>query len=299
MPKRTNEFQQLIALIEKLLADGSAKVTESKELRDNIIDKLREVDIVIERSDGIRDIIISVECTGGNSTRRATVEWVERMWGKHQSLPTNKLILVSKSGFTASAKKKAEWWYIDAIDIDEAKTLNWNSVVKNINEINISNFLIPYITEIKVIFEGEATEKIDISELNLPKSTLCDPQGEDVGNPFDVATKWLINPEFIKTLEQVAYTDANTVIEFERRLEKGCYLVDGNGKNWPVIALQVKAQCKKELSTISLEQGVYGKVQIAHGKGSSFGRGTQVLFAQRRDESAQVAISIKKNGGSD
>lgn len=36
----------------------------------------------------------------------ANVEWVERMKGKHDDLPTN--VLYSRSGFTKGAKKKAQ-----------------------------------------------------------------------------------------------------------------------------------------------------------------------------------------------
>ena len=97
MPKRSNEFQHLVTLIERLLADPDARVTESKELIDRVTGELREVDIVIEWSDGVRDIVIGVECTA--TSRPASVEWVERMWGKHSSLPTDKLVLVSRSGF--------------------------------------------------------------------------------------------------------------------------------------------------------------------------------------------------------
>jgi hypothetical protein len=108
MPQRTNRFQHLISTIESILATArpGTTVTESKELVDKITGDRREVDIVIETSDGVRDLIVSIECTGDEHSRRATVEWVERMWGKYQSLPTSRLVLVSKAGFSSSAKKK-------------------------------------------------------------------------------------------------------------------------------------------------------------------------------------------------
>jgi hypothetical protein len=46
VPKRSNEFQHLVTLIERLLSGSDARVTESKDLTDNIIGKPREVNIV-------------------------------------------------------------------------------------------------------------------------------------------------------------------------------------------------------------------------------------------------------------
>jgi hypothetical protein len=67
MPKRSNEFQHIVTLIERLLSDRNVQVIESKELQDKITNDAREVDIVIERKEGVHKIIVSVECTGGTS----------------------------------------------------------------------------------------------------------------------------------------------------------------------------------------------------------------------------------------
>src|SRR6266852_4573708 len=104
MPKRTNDFQRLIYLIHHQLM-GEATVTESKFLYDSAADSNREVDIVIEIQAGEYPLIIGIECQGRG--RVATVEWVEQMATKHKTLSTNKLILVSQSGFTPTSRNKA------------------------------------------------------------------------------------------------------------------------------------------------------------------------------------------------
>jgi hypothetical protein len=104
MPKRTNEFQKLVYLVKKHSATGST-VTESKLLTDST-GYQREVDIRIEHSIAGFPVTISIECC--DLGRPATVEWVERMKGKHDDLPTNILILFSGSGFTELAKEKAQ-----------------------------------------------------------------------------------------------------------------------------------------------------------------------------------------------
>ncbi len=75
-------------------------------LRDRVTGQEREVDVVITTEAAGHPVIVSVEAS---STRRpATVEWVDRMTGKHAHLPTDKLVLVSEAGFAASAYESAE-----------------------------------------------------------------------------------------------------------------------------------------------------------------------------------------------
>ncbi len=104
MPKRTNEFQEIVAIIHSHLSAG-ATVTESKMLRDLDSGNFREVDTCIESVTAGHPVIVSIECRAHK--RPQTVSWVEEMHSKHLRLPTNVLVLVSSSGFTRSAIEKA------------------------------------------------------------------------------------------------------------------------------------------------------------------------------------------------
>lgn len=160
--------------------------------------------------------------------------------------------------------------------------------------MEIKNFLLSYVSGIKIIFGGDPNEKLDVNDLNLPKSTLHDPGGNAIG-PLDLANRWLSDSAVVRKLEEVAFTDAGTAIDFERKLRIVCYLIDGKGVSRPVLALQVEARCRKEVSKIPLKEGSYGKARIAHGVGTSFGRPTRVVFVQKQDEEPRVAISIKRS----
>src|ERR1700722_289096 len=107
MPKRTNEFQRLVYLVRTHVAAG-ATVTESKELIDKVTGKRREVDICLEGSVGGGPSVISIE--GTDLGRKADAPWVEKMTGKHKDLPTDVLILYSRSGFTPAALSKAKFY---------------------------------------------------------------------------------------------------------------------------------------------------------------------------------------------
>jgi hypothetical protein len=116
MPKRTNPFQQLIAMVVELLENGSV-VTESIEYPDPAAGNPREVDITVVRNQveitvvrgqvGGKPVRIGIECT--KLGRRATQPWVEMQYGKHSRLQVVDLvILVSDSGFSKTARKVAE-----------------------------------------------------------------------------------------------------------------------------------------------------------------------------------------------
>jgi hypothetical protein len=95
-------------------AQPGVTVTESKLLRDAVLGTDREVDIVVEGSFDGEPVVTSLEVI--EHSRPATVEWAERIIAKHRHLPTNRLVLVSKTGFTKTALTAiaAEGGWVDA-----------------------------------------------------------------------------------------------------------------------------------------------------------------------------------------
>jgi hypothetical protein len=47
VPKRTNDFQALIVLVERQLAASGVRVVESKMLADRLTGELREIDVCV------------------------------------------------------------------------------------------------------------------------------------------------------------------------------------------------------------------------------------------------------------
>jgi hypothetical protein len=108
MPKQTNDFQQLIAMVVELLEEG-AVVEESREFPDPDTGVMREVDVyaLIRGKANGRDISIAVECV--DRSRKMDVTWVEAMFGKRSVLQVaDVVLLVSAKGFYHSAEIKAK-----------------------------------------------------------------------------------------------------------------------------------------------------------------------------------------------
>jgi hypothetical protein len=105
VPKRTNLFQDVVAVVYEHLA-GDAVKEESAMLVNSRTGAEREVDVVLRSTIAGHETVIAIEAAG--RTRKAAVDWVEQMIGKHKNLPTDKVVLVADAGFTEQARTLAE-----------------------------------------------------------------------------------------------------------------------------------------------------------------------------------------------
>ena len=90
---------------------------------DLVTGEQREVDIVAQTMVGTYPIFLSIECR--DHSRPADVLWIEGVAKKHEHLPTSKLVLWSRSGFTKAAALRARALKIEAISQAEAVQAGW------------------------------------------------------------------------------------------------------------------------------------------------------------------------------
>lgn len=151
MPKRFTPFQKLVLHIQRQLTSGH-EVKESKLLRHHLTGDMREVDVVIRTQVGEHPITISIECM--EHGRRAPVTWVEQMAKKHEHLPTNRLVLVSLSGFSQKARRLAAELDIEVYSPDEAVNVDWTQVVGRC-DIFVARFdFTPIWTDLRIVANG-------------------------------------------------------------------------------------------------------------------------------------------------
>jgi len=125
MPQRTNAFQRLVTLLTATLA-GRATVTESAMLTDRVTREEREVDILLVAKAGGYTVRVGIEVISWS--RPADTPWIEKMLAKHQNLPTDKLVLVSERGFYEPAHRKAEFYGVELLTMEEASVADWNLI---------------------------------------------------------------------------------------------------------------------------------------------------------------------------
>jgi hypothetical protein len=133
MPRRTTPFQRAVYYLKAHLAENGTTVTESHMLRDRVTGEEREVDVVLKAQIVGHPVTIGIECR--ERGRRADSPWVESMHGKHATLPTDHLVLVSSSGFTGPARAKAEQWGYECIEPDDALEENTRAFIRRLQTI--------------------------------------------------------------------------------------------------------------------------------------------------------------------
>lgn len=129
MPQRSNPFQRLALFVHKAL-EPEWTVAESAMLTDSITGEQREVDIVASKTVAGHKIVLSIECR--DHGRPADVQWVESAATKHGHLPTSKLVLWSRSGFTKQALIKAKALKIDTVSQANATSPIWASLARDL-----------------------------------------------------------------------------------------------------------------------------------------------------------------------
>ncbi|MEE2062275.1 hypothetical protein [Rhodococcus artemisiae] len=169
MPQRTNTFQEVVAIIHAHLAelsDDQVEITESKMLTDLVSGESREVDTCLETHIAGHKMVVSIESRDWK--RKQTVEWVEQAIAKHQTLATNRLVLVSSSGFTGQAHSKAKTNGITLLELDSEISSIRAEIVGNLNSLWVKRFdLTP--TNCKVIFghSNEGPDTLTILETDV------------------------------------------------------------------------------------------------------------------------------------
>jgi hypothetical protein len=134
MPRKTNDFQALIALLHRQLASPETSVSESGFITDPATGDLREVDVLIEQAVAGYPAKIAVECR--DRSRAATVQWIDELIGKYQNTGI-KVVAESKRGFAKRAKIRAEKAGIEAVTATDAVARDWAAWIASMPTIVI------------------------------------------------------------------------------------------------------------------------------------------------------------------
>ena len=291
MPKRSNDFQKLIYLIKQHVAKSS-KITESKFLTDRLTDSEREVDICIEDSLGGHPITISIECI--NHKRKASVKWVEEMKGKHERLPTNALVLVSKSGFSKEAKKVSQKYGIETLIFDE---IDAKSVDRLFSKTDALFSRVFSLTPLKVVIRVEEINGLPAENVaSIPDNIVFKPDGTQLGTIKDYIESMLKSELFIKNIASQGNENHKS---FEALIEKP---IDNDGiplclrKENPLVlrnieSIKITGKCEISMpSRFPLVHGKLGNVRVSWGSGKFLEK--DALLVVTEDDAGEKKLTI-------
>lgn len=294
MPRRSNLFQDVVAIIHSHMAEG-ATVEESAMLMNRATGRKQEVDVVITTGAAGHPVVIGVEAS--STKRPASVEWVQRMVGKHGDLPTDKLVLVSESGFRPAALKYAEAKGVLAI---APADLAADDPPREI--VNLLRSIWPKVLSLtpergKVAVLPPGAEGAGWFHAPPDLDVFLD-DGSEVGALMDVA-RALINANFPKVAEQIELGQIENDLSTAFVLEVGpgwrvkvdgeerrlcARYIEGNDVELHTIdRLQITGKAEIKVSEISLTHRRLGEVTYAYGEGSVGGQDALFLVTENKE----------------
>lgn len=220
MPKRTNEFQSLIAFIETKLASAGVKVTESAELEEYKGSSLREVDILIEAEVNGHPLKIALECR--DRRKPQDKEWIDGLIGKYRDLKISQVVAVSKSGFTKGALDKAAEVGIRTLTLQEAQEADWPEEFRKL----FVKFLVtnPMLKSVTLTYKQNIMPKLE--EGQLLTAVIETESGEVDGTVAEVVQRLYTADAIHSFNELIANSPKEQVTELFQRGEQSSFAAD-------------------------------------------------------------------------
>ena len=179
MAKRGRSLELIISSLEKLLSNSDIEIKSPDKLYDKNINDHREVDISIKGKIGSHKILIIIECKDFNIP--LNIIHIEQLKTKRDALNANKLIVVSKNGFSKNATEFAKKHGIEIrklSEINENIIENW---ISRIEFIDISNNY----TVNKIIFKLAEKNNLDYMDQSFDNIKLIENVGKGKLNDRD------------------------------------------------------------------------------------------------------------------
>lgn len=284
MPKRTNDFQRLIYLVRVNLAQG-ATVTESKMFTDRLTKRKREVDVCIEGHIGGHPVVVSVECR--DHKRAADVQWVDAMKTKHERLPTNALILASRSGFTPEARTAAAIYGIQTFSLEDVDTVDFPALLGSTSSLWAKSVTISAERVLARVSptSGLACETVAV----LPENLVYSSDGSElcqIGVLVEMLLKSARVRDYLLAEGQEDHMWFEIAWEPPRdQLNRPLFLKKLHPDVLREIeSIQIKGPCRFQIAQFGMQRGKLGDVHVVWGK-------TKIL------ERDAVVVATKNSAG--
>jgi hypothetical protein len=259
----------VVHAVRKQTAQPGLTVTESKELPDARLGVKREVDVVVEGPFDGEHVVTSVEVI--EHTRKATLPWVQEQIEKHRTMPTNRLVLVSKKGYTKNAQKAVdlEGGWVQALTPEvverEGREIQW-AILDHLQ-------LTPTACYMKVDYGGRL---LDVkAEVNY---VIYDAEGKELGFAIELGWEILNIPWVVPAFMQQARSTANQdeLKNFQLCIDLpslGYHMRDQRtDRNYLIKAILIEGDLTFQAIELSLSTIELGDRRFDSGEGTLLGR---------------------------
>jgi len=297
MPKRSNEFQKLIRLIESQLVSKEATVEESKLLIDRRSGQTREVDIYIHSDISLHSFSMAFECT--DRRRKAGTPWIEQLIGKYEALPIDKVIAVSKSGFSQPAIEVAKDSDIKLLTLEKAIDKDWLRAIKHPWEIGFTTVRFKPVQTFYGL--SQSSDKKDIENIRV-----FSKEDEDLGSLDNFSENIIYEPLFKKTLCENIISEHNLnnrmnindgqLVKATWRPSTKYILRDDYNFECQIEQIEYSFQCMVDETSISTDRFTYDEAQVATATKKHLGMEMIFSLIEREKQDPIFAVSAELEG---
>lgn len=204
--------------------------------------------------------------------------WVEEMSGKHQALRTDKLVLVSKSGFTKPAIEKAKARGIETLTIEEACDTDWDLA------LTLEGKGIFELFNVRFDCSAHIAGKSDWYPVCFSDIVL-DPSGKYV-QVGDIISLILSNPTIKQATLDHFYKTKNQEYHAEYQVPTGTIIEDTNNVKRNLVKLSIGLHLDSEATPIEFAAGRFRGRDIVYGQAPS--PDNSLCIVMRRGENGKT-----------
>lgn len=292
MPKRSNEFQKLVFLVKQQVA-SDAEVTESKFLQDRLTGTSREVDVCIEKSIGGHLVRVCIECR--DHKRKADVKWIEEMKSKHERLPTNALVLVSREGFTREGVEVAKKYGIETLTFKGVDAASVDRLFGNLSSIWAK---VITLKPTKVVIQVLETNSLPVERVTtFPDNIVFTFEGKPLCTVKDLIDSWLKSEQVMKEmLSRGDESHKEFMIRWDKPLDNHSNSLCLRKEEPFVIRciehIEVSGECELNVNEFPLGHGLLGRIKVSWGAGNFMGE--DALLIAFEDEAGNKTVVINQ-----
>lgn len=288
------DFDIIVEILESQLVSQGAQIIKFVPIQDKITQEFKTVPLLIKEK-GIHEINIAIE-TKENVAPEGT-EWIQTLISKYQYMDVQKVILVSKQGFTSEARKLAEInKKIELLSFGEATNRNWHDIFNKLKLVTVNYTHPPKLEAIRLLDQKNhdltaepikdlsgwtLIEKEDIAPLSLQEtieafiydSTFLEKYNKQM-DTFLLGKKYLSPPP----------------IEFQEEV----LIKSPQGKTFKPAKLLILIEGFKESEKVLLEQASYGDANVYLGKANLKDSKIHVVFSSLNG-SSQASFFMEGN----
>jgi len=254
---------------------GSSSITQSEMLVDLLTGTQREVDVCIRDTVAGHEIVISLECA--DHKRPKDVTWVETMKTKHDNLPTHSLVLVSNSGFTTEALKKAKLYGIATVVPGEVTDSDAATIVARLKARTFSTNQL-HAKVVKVSVNSDAGEPQVVERTRM----VYTGDGQPVGTMYDIVDACIRFAE----LPPIADAEKDLTVPFALDLKPFQMSIDGAAPEEVFLQSRLSPNLTERIARILIEgtrifSASNFPMRFGEFRGVAFGAGEATVAGKR------------------